>query len=227
MKMKRKGTILYGVMLASLIGFIACDKQELKPTASVADNTNEQSIPLAGGNDAPSGTHYSLNIIGVPKGKSATMTSPGHRIFVSLTGSTKIMLNQGSEFVVLDGNGTDGTASFQLPNPDPTNSGTTAYSVYARAVGTPGGTANMSTCATDPKTGTIVCSNMTYVAVKGTKFQNVSAELLYIYADLDGDGVAERYPLFDSRLQDFFWNYDNAGLKVLQLRFYQKPTVVK
>lgn len=225
--MKKNWTIVCGVMFTSLIGFIACDKQELKPTTSIAEESKEVGLPTAGGNGAPSGPHYELNIIGVPKGKKTDMTSPGHRIFVNLTGSTKIMLNQGPDFVVLDGNGTDGTASFQLPNPDPTNSGTTTYSVYARAVGTPGGTANMSTCATDPKTGTIVCSNLTYVAVKGTKFQNVSAELLYIYADLDGDGIAERYPLFDSRLQDFFWNYDNNGLKVLQLRFYKKPTVVQ
>jgi hypothetical protein len=225
-KMKKKRTMVYGLMLISLISFNACNKQNLKPQAT-GDVTNDQSTqPQLGGNNAPSGPHYELNIIGVPKGKSASMTSPGHRIFVSLTGTTKIMLNQGSDFVVIDGNGTDGSATFQLPNPDPTNSGTTKYSVYARAVGTPGGTANMSTCATDPKTGTVICSNLTYVAVKGTKFQNVSAELLYIYADVDGDGVAERYPLFDSRLQDYFWNYDNNGLKVLQLRFYQEATTV-
>lgn len=225
MKMKRKSTIMCGVILTSFVAFMACNKQDLKPSTPASESQAETPLQT-GGNNAPSGAHYELNIIGVPKGKTADMTSPGHRIFVSLTGNTKIMLNQGSDFVVLDGNGTDGTASFQLPNPDPTNSGTTKYSVYARAVGTPGGSASMSTCATDPKTGTIVCSNLTYVAVKGTKFQNVSAELLYIYADLDGDGVAERYPLFDSRLQDFFWNYDNNGLKVLQLRFYQQSTVV-
>jgi hypothetical protein len=217
----------YGLMLISLISFNACNKQDCKPKA--ADDASDLAVQpqLGGGNNAPSGPHYELNIIGVPKGKSANMTSPGHRIFVSTTGTTKIMLNQGNDFVVLDGNGTDGSASFQLPNPDPTNSGTTTYSVYARAVGTPGGTANMSTCATDPKTGTVICSNLTYLAVKGTKFQNVSAELLYIYADVDGDGVAERYPLFDSRLQDYFWNYDNNGLKVLQLRFYKKSTTVQ
>lgn len=223
--MKRKGMILCSMMLTSLIGFIACSKQELKPSTS-AKEAEEAALQTTNGNGAPSGPHYELNVIGVPKGKTANMTSPGHRIFVNLVGNTKIMLNQGTDFVVLDGNGTDGTASFQLPNPDPTNSGTTKYSVYARAVGTPGGSASMSTCATDPKTGTIVCSNLTYLAVKGTKFQNVSAELLYIYADLDGDGTAERYPLFDSRLQDFFWNYDNNGLKVLQLRFYEQSTVV-
>lgn len=226
--MRKKRTIVLGVVAMAVLGFIACEKQSLKPenVSSESESAVDESQKV-GGNGTPNGAHYELNIIGVPKGKKADMTSPGHRIFVNLTGKTKIMLNEGSDFAVLDGNGTDGSASFQLPNPDPTNSGTTRYSVYARAVGKPGGTASMSTCATDPLTGTVVCSNLTYVAVKGTKFQNVSAELLYIYADLDNDGTAERYPLFDSRLQDFFWNYDNNGLKVLQLRFYQQPTTVK
>jgi hypothetical protein len=56
----------------------------------------------------------------------------------------------------------------------------------------------------------------------GNKFANVSKDLLYIYADL-GDGI-QRYPLFDDALQDYFWNYDNHGLKLAQFRFYEVPT---
>ena len=83
--------------------------------------------------------HYNLNIIGVPKAKTADMTGDsGHRIFVPLTGKVSISLKEG-DFQVLDANGTDGKASFQLPNPDPDNDGTTLYSVYARALGKPGG----------------------------------------------------------------------------------------
>ncbi|KKR80710.1 MAG: hypothetical protein UU26_C0011G0001, partial [Candidatus Daviesbacteria bacterium GW2011_GWC1_40_9] len=60
------------------------------------------------GSGAPSGTHYNLNIIGAPKGKTASLTeSSGHRIFVPLTGSCKIKLSMG-DFAVLDGNCTDG-----------------------------------------------------------------------------------------------------------------------
>lgn len=233
--MKTNRKILAVMMLPVLAFMSSCsEKQDMNPTTSGTDvssaerkGTTTTTTTTTTGNGAVSGSHYSLNIIGVPKGKTADMTgNMGHRIFVNSFGTTKIMLNEGAEFQVLDANGTDGIAKFQLPNPDPANTGTTKYSVFARAVGTPGGTASMSTCATDPLTGMVVCSNLTYVAVKGTKFQNVSAELLYIYADLDGDGVAERYPLFDSRLQDYFWNYDNAGLKVLQLRFYQVSTTV-
>lgn len=221
-----KKILIFLFAMPVVVIFNSCsDKEQFTPTAG----TNQPAVNnqlVSTGNGSLSGSHYQLNIIGVPKGKKVDMTTGG-RIFVALSGNTKIMLNEGSTFNVLDANGTDGTASFQLPNPDPTNSGTTSYSVYARAVGTPGGSANMSTCATDPLTGTVVCSNETYVAVKGTKFTNVSQQLLYIYADLNGDGVTERYPLFDSRLENYFWNYDNSGLKVLQLRFYPVSTTVK
>lgn len=181
-----------------------------------------------GGNGAPSGAHYNLNIIGVPKDKTASMTgNSGHRIFVSLKGKTAIKLYEGSTFEVLDANGTDSNgASFTLPNPDPDNDGTTVYSVWARALGKPGGSSITTTCAYDAD-GTQWCSeeSMVMVSTKGKKsFENVSKELLYIYVDLDGDGTTERYPLFAEELQGYFWDYDNNGLKLLQLRFYEIPT---
>jgi hypothetical protein len=187
-------------------------------------------VSASADNGAPSGTHYNLNIIGVPKGKTADMSgNNGHRIFMPLSGISKILLIEGSTFEVLDANGTDGSASFQLPNPDPLNTGITLYSVYVRALGKPGGSATMTGCATDPTTGEVVCSTESVVAVSGggaPKFSNVSKQLLYVYADLDGDGVVERYPLFDSRLQDYFWQYDNNGLHLLQMRFYPIATNV-
>jgi len=187
---------------------------------------------IENGNGAPSGTHYNLNIIGVPKDKTADMTKDtgiGHRIFVPLEGNAKIMLKEGETFAVIDANGTDGPAKFQLPNPDPENDGITVYSVWARPVGKPGGSTKITTGAIDPVTGEEVYSLESYVAVRSkgkSSFTNVSRELLYIYIDLDGDGNIERYPLFDDALQDYFWGYDNNGLKVLQLRFYEIPTDV-
>jgi len=182
------------------------------------------------GSGAPSGAHYNLNIIGVPKDKSAAMDSNnGGRIFVPLAGKTSIWLQQGDTFGVLDANGTDGNgASFQLPNPDPDNDGITEYSVWARALGKPGGKSITTTCAYDVD-GTEWCSvySMVLVRDKGkSSFTNVSRELLYIYADLNADGVIERLPLFDSALQDYFWSYDNNGLKLVQLRFYEIPSTV-
>lgn len=183
------------------------------------------------GNGAPSGSHYNLNIIGVSKDKTADMdNNKGHRIFVKLWGNSKIYLMEGDDFQVLDANGTDGRAEFQLPNPDPDDDGITEYSVWIRPLGKPGGGATMTTCATDPDDPIFpVCSTLNVVLVRSkgkSSFRNVSKELLYIYVDLDGDGVVERFPLFDEALRDYFWNYDNNGLKIVQLRFYEIPTDV-
>ena len=68
---------------------------------------------------------------------------------------------------------------------------------------------------------------LTLVRSKGpAKFDNVTRQLLYIYADIDNDGIQDRVPLFSEALQDYFWAYDNNGLKIVQLRFYEVPTTV-
>ncbi len=186
---------------------------------------NTQKSSASTGSGAPSGSHFNLNVIGVPKGKTADMTgSNGRRIFVPLAGTCKISLAEG-DFQVLDANCTDnGQASFQLPNPDPDNDGITTYSVWARALGKPGGRSTTTTCATDPVTGELWCSvySMVQTREKGkSTFSDVSKQLLYIYADIDGDGTIERYNLFSDSLKDYYWNYDNSGLKLMQLRFYE------
>lgn len=187
----------------------------------------DESLVIAGkgGNGAPSGSHYTLNIIGTGD-KSANLTGgSGSRIFVPLSGSAKINLSEG-DFAVLDANGTDGTAAFRLPSPDPDGDGVTSYSVYARALGTPGGSSTTTTCAYD-KDGALVCSSESMVLVRSggaSRFTNVSRELLYVMADIDGDGDLDRVPLFSDQLQDYFWQYDNNGLRLAQLRFYDVAT---
>ncbi len=184
---------------------------------------------LVTGSGAPSGTHYELEIIGVPQIKTADMTgNNGHRIFVGLgsqndTVGTKIMLQQSTDgtFGVLDANGTDGSASFKLPAPG-------SYTIWARALGKPGGSATLTTCATDPLTGLLVCSTQNTVFVRGTggsKFKNVTLPLTTIQLDPSMTTVisacgATMVSLFDPCLQDYFWQYDNNGLKNLQVRFY-------
>ena len=192
-----------------------------------------------GGNGAPSGPHYNLNIIGVDNPKTADMTgTSGHTIFVSLQGRSTIWLCESGVdtrcesggFYVVDRNATDNDgALFALPNPDPDGDGTTVYSVFARALGTPGGSAKMNTCMTDPTTGEEICSVITLELKRDkgkSQFDNVSKYLLYVYADTNNDGVVERVPLFDKRFQDFLWYYDNKGLKLAQLRFYECASTV-
>ena len=200
------------------------------------------------GNGAPTGAHYNLNWIGVPQGKTADMTgSNGHVIFVSLVGHTNILLCESgvgtacstvSGFQVLDANGTDGTASFALPAPvssascptplDPTTPCTALYSVYVRALGKPGGTAGNTLCGLSvPLPGfaaETLCSvdTLRLTRPKGQQlFTNVTKQMLFVF-----DTLGRRVPLFDPTLTNFFWSYDNNGLKLAQFRFYLMPTTV-
>jgi len=220
------------IVAAAVVVLAGCEQSSMvAPSAqSALPNMFEGPLAVQTGNGAPSGGHYTLNIIGVPKDKTADMTdSSGHRIFVPLERTVKIMLKEG-DYLVVDGNGTDGVASFQLPNPDPDGDGTTVYSVFARALGTPGGKSITTTCVTDPLDPTLdLCSPISLELERKTgpsKFENVSKYLLYIFADVTGDGVLDRVPLFDKRLEGYFWEYDNTGLKLAQLRFYECSTSV-
>lgn len=199
--------MLRSLMLTAILGF------------------NVTSYAAGAGNTG--GGCYNLNIIAL-KSKSADMTgTSGHSLFVLQNGSTKILLQEGP-FNVIDRNGTDGSASFSLPNPDPTNSGNTVYSVFARLVGKPGSTLDMTTCAQD-STGATYCSEdyLSMSRIAGTsKFVNVSSKLLYIYADINGDGKIERVPLFSSLLQDYFWQVDTTGKMHAQIRFCPVSTTV-
>jgi hypothetical protein len=186
------------------------------------------------GNGAPSGPHYNLNIIGVSHDKNPNMNGngSGNVIFVDLgtksgvAVTTKILLSQAADgvFEVLDKNGTDGEASFSLPAPG-------SYTVWARALGTPGGQSKIATCATfvDPTTGvaTILCSTDNEVFVRGTgksSFRNVTSALTTISLVIGSPAQlacgTPTVSLFDACLQDFLWQYDNNGLKLLQVRFY-------
>lgn len=236
--------LLSVLTLAILMG-VSCSKDDLQSATeneSVAFKAEKSPTDFSNTarTGAPNGAHYNLNIIGVPKEKSAEMTgNNGGRIFVPLAGKTKIMLIEGSDYAVLDANGTDGSASFQLPNPDADGDGVSSYSIYARALGTPGGSVTIRTCAdADLTDGYVeVCSAepLTLTRTKGgaPKFSNVSTELLTILVPTDilnADGTvlleSGRYTIFDDALENYFWEYDNNGLKLLQLRFYEIPTAI-
>ena len=234
---------------AAVLALAACSADgTLAPTSGAPALSQGET-----GNGAPSGEHFTLNIIGMSKDKNVDMDEAGgHVIFVDLgrrTGdavSTKIMLKPG-EFAVRDKNGTDGSASFQLPAP----AGGTAYQVYARPLGQPGGMARITTCAEQGLVDGVyvegeVCSTENKLFVrevgsgKSNKFENVTQELTTIvidddvtaeygettaYAacggtDTDGDDAPIRVDLFNACLENYFWSYDNNGLRILQVRFY-------
>lgn len=229
--MKNTRTFLFPVIIIGILMLIAFSSKV--PILSGQLGTESNLAFAQPGHGAPSGPHYNLNIIGVPKDKTADMKgSHGHVIFVPLDRKTKIWLQEspeGESYQVLDANGTDQDgAKFQLPDPDPDDDLVLAYSVWARALGKPGGESWTRTCYID-EYGDEYCSVDTLKLKRGkgkSTFTNVSKELLTLYIDIDGDGNFERVGLFDEEAWQYFWDYDNKGLKLAQLRFYPIETDV-
>jgi hypothetical protein len=230
-----RGNKILALGLSAVVAFTfaGCDEQPTEPEQQ-ADFAKKSPVE---NNGAPSGAHYTLNIIGTGD-KSADMDgNNGRRIFVKLWGSdTKIMLAEG-DFKVLDANGTDGEAAFQLPNPDENCDGTTEYSVFVRALGKPGGSAKMQTCYenTDGTWCAVeVDGGVSQIDIERRKgksvFRNESKNLLYVdyCADFDTDTqTCDRWavsPLFGDDGASYWWDYDNSGLRVAQLRFYNVET---
>lgn len=153
-------------------------------------------------------------------------------------------------FQVLDANATDSDgAEFTMPD----DVGT-AYRVYARALGKPGGTAAITLCAneteetTDETTETWCSINQAVMTRdKGQPRAEDVTDVLFtlsilvdvddlkdvaLTACLDQAGLIDildtelqtaDVPIFHACFEDYFWNYDNNGLKLLQLRFYEVP----
>ena len=70
-------------------------------TVSGTTTSTSTSVTAASttGNGAPSGSHFNLNIIGVPKDKTADMNNnDGHRIFVQLNGGESASSLSGKDF---------------------------------------------------------------------------------------------------------------------------------
>jgi hypothetical protein len=108
------------------------------------------------------------------------------------------------------------------------------YCIYAEALGQPGGKAQITTCAVSLVNGvqTEVCStNPTPMLVRTRKQpqpQDVTFNLTTLSCTAGTDGCpcvkgTCTYELFNSAFEFFLWDYDNAGLKNLQLRFYENP----
>jgi hypothetical protein len=219
-------------------------------TAALVVATGVAAPASAGGIDL-NGPHYNLNILGKEHDKTATMTgSNRHTIFVALGKNaevtSRIYLTPGP-FEVCDGNAFDaahdctGTvvhdkgAVFQLPCntavPDATacaeGTSPASYAIWGRALGKPGGSVTMTTCATDPTTLELVCDTdnaFTFERRKGkSTFFNVTKQLTTLYACFNvgtATEFCETLSLFDPVLEDYFWQYANKGLRHLQLRFY-------
>jgi hypothetical protein len=182
------------------------------------------------GNTIPvRGKHYNLNIIGA-KNVGQVGDSNGHTMFVKLNGKTKIIMTQDpdGEFKVTDRYGLDGQAEFNIAPG--------YYNIYAAALGKPNKNVDITAWGEfeDMETGTKLL-NLGYVNLARNKGKPMSVninQLFYVDVTLctavDEFGVCtewvtyEDYWVFDiDELLEYYWDYDNKGLKLLQVRFYE------
>jgi hypothetical protein len=219
------------VSLLAVATLLGCDAERTTVP------TMEGSSAVAEGNGLPDNGHarlYKFNLIGVPKDKKPDMTvDAGKRMFVKLEASSKIYLQKGEEFDILDANATDANGGkFQLPDPDPDGDGETWYGVYIRPVGTPHRSARIGSCIEGDLDPTLpgeetLCSTETKLLVRGTgkpRVENVSKELQSLCLDTDDVvGCDTRSFLFDDDAVDYLWNYDNNGLRVAQVYLLEVP----
>lgn len=221
--MMRKVQVSRAGVVLGLITLVACNEPATSP-----------GILQSLGNGFPDNgkaTLYKMNLIGHPGEMPSDNTGgEGKRIFVRLWGNTRILLSPGP-FDILDANGTDGVARFQLPDPDPDNNGETWYGVYIRPKGKPFTDLSLTTCASgdfdnDPATpDEELCSLEVKVLVRGKgkpSVENVSRELLTLCINTDDDVQCdERIFLFDDRAHDYLWSLDNSGLRNAEVRFLE------
>jgi len=225
--MKRKVQVSRAGVVLGLVILVACNEPATSP------GILQRTVPSLGNGFPDNGkaTLYKMNLIGHPGEISSDNTGgEGKRIFVRLWGNTRILLSPGP-FDILDANGTDGVAKFQLPDPDPDNDGETWYGVYIRPKGKPFTGLNLTTCATgdfdnDPTTpDEELCSLEVKLLVRDKgkpSVENVSRELLTLCVDTDGDlKCDERIFLFDDRAHDYLWSADNFGLRNAEVRFLE------
>ena len=219
-----------------------CMKTKLAALTLLAIALLVSGVSAAGGNGIDlKGQHFTLNLIGSKDKTSMPDNLGGHTIFVGLDRSgvkvtTTILLKEG-DFAVLDKNGADGQASFQLPYPftDIDEDGIIdgdevgCYEIYARAL-SPKGSANMYTCTEDVDAdygfGTY-CDTGNQITLTRTgkgvdKFPKVTSALTTLQ-NVPGVPGSGDIPIFADTEDNYWWTYDNFGLKHAQLRFYPVP----
>lgn len=192
-----------------------------------------------------SGPHYTLNIIGVPRDKTVpTMTgSNRHTIFVPLQSGgdvsrqVKIQYIAGTEFRVIDGNATDDNlAVIEVPSEI---GGDLCYDVYAVGLGKPNGNAIITAeCEIEDLIGectdALLMESFTVRRTNGGSNKPRRIDISDIFRatgciDLNDSDTCDTGDLQFSnvwifnieQLLSYMWDYDNNGLKLMQVRFYE------
>lgn len=212
--------VLATVMLVSLV----------PATAVLADKPGEvepwTTSTTYNGNGLPSGPHYNLNIIGAPKAKNGDASGwdnvNRHTMMVKDDGKTNIYMTQAEDggFSVIDGDGTDGVARFELAPG--------YYEVYAVALGKPNKEVTITPHASfDDQVGeeVFLLGTISLQHSKKPKWERVTG-LFLVTVTVDDGTTSTTYHnewVFDiEELIEYYWDYDNTnGCKLTQVRFYE------
>jgi hypothetical protein len=190
-------------------------------------------VTFAGkGNGFPSGPHEELGLIGRPNDYNGNGTDNSNRanIFIPLDtsgyvdGKVKLHMTQGDEFLVIDGDATDGDATLQI--------GPGYYAVFARALGKPGGEIEFSAYFTywyDSITPSdAIWLGTVELTRESKKPQTIEISKLFYYTgDVTTSTGTTSYNnewVFDiPEFDQYWWDINNNGCKRLEIRFYQVP----
>ena len=208
------------------------------------------------GNPCPGKKEYQFNIIGVPKNKNPDLTNNnGHRVFVDLNGPSTINftgdtdlndangLQCGSNFQVLDANGTGGSSALVLvPCTNVTVSSETTgicFDVWATTLGGPGSASVDVVCTFDGTVsgttlgdGSCLLGGAVDIPLERKSGKPVQTDVTKFFRasgcfDTNGTvGCQSGEKTFSNvwifnleALQSYYWVYDNNGLRVTQIRF--------
>ncbi len=216
----------------NLLGKDTCPGDDLK-------NTNRHTIMVK------------LNFTDATPTTASTATlDKTNKIF--LTQTPLSVTNFNDKFQVLDGNACDGDgALFMLPS-NPFSCGATVggtnstdpaclvldtditfqeYLIFLRELGKPGGTGSLTSCRLDTTVtpNVTICSTESVLLSRSSgksTFRNVTKELTTLCLNTNtanGSGCDVRVGIFDGSGFQYFWDFDNNGLRTVQLRFYPCP----
>ena len=121
---------------------------------------------------------------------------------------------------VIDGIACDGNAAqFALP---PNGTNTTMYTVWVRAFAGLEASNSITTCGIDPGDNAVYCSTENTLRIRNRPHhRGVTGELTTITGDFDANPETpdDTLSLFDDALYGYFWEYDESGLRRVQLHF--------
>ena len=199
------------------------------------------SVAVAGedirGNDLPKAkAAYKLNIIAVGNPDHEVGVSSGRRMFVKLDGTTDIIMTQDDEgdFAVVDPNGLDGEATFNIGDTDPTDR-KTSYLVFLRLLGKPNGSVRIEPQATyddptDPGVQYVFLGEATIFRRKAGPPKAIDISKFF-YVDIQvWNGVewvtVRREWVFNMAGAEYLWKYENnydgnGGLRLAQVWFFE------